>query len=134
MTGVTSLLAEGVTTVEIKSGYGLDTESEMKMLRVARRHGILAPETSLEQLEGLLATFSMCRHALERYRARPYPGKLTLFQTGEAGFAEDWRNLVDEIEVQEVPGDHYSMLSEPHLSHLSEQLSEVISHPQHQRT
>ncbi|MDJ1655429.1 imidazolonepropionase [Raoultella sp. Ech2A] len=31
------LLREGVTTVEIKSGYGLDLESERKMLRVARR-------------------------------------------------------------------------------------------------
>lgn len=31
------LLAEGVTTIEIKSGYGLDTENEAKMLRVARR-------------------------------------------------------------------------------------------------
>ncbi|MBX6368241.1 MAG: imidazolonepropionase [Rhodospirillales bacterium] len=32
-------LAEGVTTVEVKSGYGLDLESELKMLRVARRLG-----------------------------------------------------------------------------------------------
>jgi imidazolonepropionase len=32
-----SLLAEGVTAVEIKSGYGLEFESELKMLRVARR-------------------------------------------------------------------------------------------------
>ena len=31
-----ALLAEGVTTVEIKSGYGLDLESELKCLRVAR--------------------------------------------------------------------------------------------------
>ncbi len=31
------LLREGVTTVEIKSGYGLDLESERKMLRVARQ-------------------------------------------------------------------------------------------------
>jgi imidazolonepropionase len=30
------LLAEGVTTVEIKSGYGLDVETELKMLRVGR--------------------------------------------------------------------------------------------------
>src|SRR3954468_8811484 len=35
-----SLQAEGVTTVEIKSGYGLDLESEMKCLRVARALGI----------------------------------------------------------------------------------------------
>jgi len=33
------LKATGVTTVEIKSGYGLDEESELKMLRVARRIG-----------------------------------------------------------------------------------------------
>src|SRR5579872_6562759 len=31
-----ALLAEGVTTVEIKSGYGLTLEDERKMLRVAR--------------------------------------------------------------------------------------------------
>lgn len=31
------LIGEGVTTVEIKSGYGLDVANEMKMLRVARR-------------------------------------------------------------------------------------------------
>ena len=34
-----ALLAEGVTTVEIKSGYGLDTAAEIKMLRAARRLG-----------------------------------------------------------------------------------------------
>jgi imidazolonepropionase len=31
------LLEEGVTTIEIKSGYGLDAASELKLLRVARR-------------------------------------------------------------------------------------------------
>ena len=31
-----TLIAEGVTTVEIKSGYGLDVDTEVKMLRVAR--------------------------------------------------------------------------------------------------
>ncbi|WP_119168275.1 imidazolonepropionase [Algihabitans albus] len=34
-----ALLREGVTTVEIKSGYGLTLEAETKMLRVARRLG-----------------------------------------------------------------------------------------------
>jgi imidazolonepropionase len=32
-----SLLREGVTTVEVKSGYGLDLDTELKMLRAARR-------------------------------------------------------------------------------------------------
>ncbi|WP_243614004.1 imidazolonepropionase [Shimia aestuarii] len=31
-----ALIAEGVTTLEIKSGYGLDIETELRMLRVAR--------------------------------------------------------------------------------------------------
>ncbi|PHP27719.1 imidazolonepropionase [Limimaricola cinnabarinus] len=31
-----ALIAEGVTTLEIKSGYGLDLETELRMLRVAR--------------------------------------------------------------------------------------------------
>ena len=35
-----ALLAEGVGTVEIKSGYGLDLETEIKMLRVARKLGM----------------------------------------------------------------------------------------------
>jgi len=37
------LLAEGVTTVEIKSGYGLDTATECNMLRAARRLGAERP-------------------------------------------------------------------------------------------
>jgi imidazolonepropionase len=31
------LLAEGVTTIEVKSGYGLDLDTEARMLRAARR-------------------------------------------------------------------------------------------------
>lgn len=38
-----ALLAEGVTTIEIKSGYGLDVDTELKMLRTARRLGDTHP-------------------------------------------------------------------------------------------
>jgi imidazolonepropionase len=38
-------LDEGVTGIEIKSGYGLELESELKMLRVARRLGEQFPVT-----------------------------------------------------------------------------------------
>jgi imidazolonepropionase len=40
------LLAEGVTAIEIKSGYGLDLASERKMLRVARQLGERFPSPS----------------------------------------------------------------------------------------
>lgn len=42
---VRALLAEGVTTLEVKSGYGLSLEAEAKMLRVARRIGAELPVT-----------------------------------------------------------------------------------------
>lgn len=38
-----ALLAEGVSCVEVKSGYGLDIDTELRMLRVARKLGTLRP-------------------------------------------------------------------------------------------
>lgn len=40
-----ALIAEGATTVEIKSGYGLDLENEAKALRAARQLGVERPVT-----------------------------------------------------------------------------------------
>jgi imidazolonepropionase len=40
-----ALISEGVTTIEIKSGYGLDLENETKSLRAARRMGEERPVT-----------------------------------------------------------------------------------------
>lgn len=40
-----ALIAEGATTVEVKSGYGLDLENEKKSLRAARRLGAERPVT-----------------------------------------------------------------------------------------
>ena len=36
---VDAMIAEGVTTIEVKSGYGLDHDTELRMLRAARRLG-----------------------------------------------------------------------------------------------
>jgi len=40
-----ALIAEGITTIEIKSGYGLSTDDEAKMLRAARILGEVRPVT-----------------------------------------------------------------------------------------
>lgn len=40
-----ALIAEGVTTIEVKSGYGLDTEVEARMLQAARRLEQMRPVT-----------------------------------------------------------------------------------------
>ena len=51
-----SLLRDGVTTVEIKSGYGLDLANERKILRVIRRLG--------EQLPATVRSTCLAAHAL----------------------------------------------------------------------
>ncbi len=40
---VDTLIAQGVTVIEVKSGYGLDLETELKMLRIARAVGQARP-------------------------------------------------------------------------------------------
>ena len=40
---VDALIAEGVTLIEVKSGYGLDQDTELRMLRVARRIAVERP-------------------------------------------------------------------------------------------
>ncbi|MCF6300466.1 MAG: imidazolonepropionase [Proteobacteria bacterium] len=51
-----ALISEGVTTVEIKSGYGLDFESELKMLQVAKK---LAEEHDIQVKTTLLAAHAV---------------------------------------------------------------------------
>lgn len=47
-----ALAAEGVTTLEIKSGYGLDLDNELKMLRVAQRIGEITGLTVIKTFLG----------------------------------------------------------------------------------
>ena len=49
---IEALIAQGVGTVEIKSGYGLDIETELKMLRVARALGQARPITVVTSFLG----------------------------------------------------------------------------------
>ncbi|AXT35847.1 imidazolonepropionase [Phaeobacter sp. LSS9] len=51
-----ALISEGVTAVEVKSGYGLDRETELNMLRAARRLGQLRPVTVKTTFLGAHAT------------------------------------------------------------------------------
>lgn len=51
-----ALISEGATVVEVKSGYGLDLETELNMLRAARRLGELRPVTIKTTFLGAHAT------------------------------------------------------------------------------
>ncbi|QSR71314.1 imidazolonepropionase [Aeromonas jandaei] len=83
---VKSLIREGVTTVEIKSGYGLTLDDELKMLRAARRLG--------EALPIRVKTTLLAAHAVPpEYRDDPDSWVETICQeiipaAAEAGLAD----------------------------------------------
>ena len=86
---VDALIAEGVATLEVKSGYGLDRETELRMLRVARRIG--------EERRVRVVTSYLGAHAVPpEYAGRPdaYIDEVAI-PTLEAAHAE---GLVDAVD------------------------------------
>jgi imidazolonepropionase len=84
------LLAEGVTTVEIKSGYGLDRATEIKMLEVARRLGQDHPVD--------VRTTFLGAHALPKEYANDRTGYLDLVCTQVLPKAAE-RGLADAVDA-----------------------------------
>jgi imidazolonepropionase len=88
---VRALAAEGVATVEIKSGYGLDVENELKMLEVAERLGessginvcttLLAAHTVPPEFEGKADDYIdlICDELLPEVAARELAGAVDAY-------------------------------------------------------
>ncbi len=82
------LMADGATTVEIKSGYGLEMESELRMLRAARRLGEALPVSVLTTL--------LAAHALPPEFSDDRAGYVdSCIAMMEAAAAEDLADAVD---------------------------------------
>lgn len=71
--------------------------------------------------------------AKRRYQARPYSGKIVFFMARETGdrktleFIDRWKKIALEgVEVCEVDGDHWTMLEDPHVRDLAQQLSRYL--------
>lgn len=121
---VTSLIREGVTTVEIKSGYGLTLDDELKMLRVARRLG--------EALPIRVKTTLLAAHAVPpEYRDDPDSWVETICQeiipaAAEAGLADAVDVFCEHIgfsltqtEQVYLAADQYGLPVKGHMDQLS---------------
>jgi len=83
------LMADGVTTIEVKSGYGLSLEHEARCLRVARRLG--------QQLPLTVRTTSLAAHALpDEFTGRPDD-----YVDAICGWLPQWhaQGLVDAVDA-----------------------------------
>lgn len=121
---IRSLIREGVTTVEIKSGYGLTLADELKMLRVARRLG--------EALPIRVKTTLLAAHAVPpEYRDDPDSWVETICQeiipaAAEAGLADAVDVFCEHIgfslaqtEQVYLAADQYGLAVKGHMDQLS---------------
>jgi imidazolonepropionase len=98
------LRAEGVTTIEIKSGYGLDVDTEVKMLRVARALAKKRPVDVVTSFLGAHALPPEFRDDRRAYldllcnKALPAVAKAGLADAVD-GFCETIAFTVEEIEA-----------------------------------
>ena len=99
-----ALKREGVTTIEIKSGYGLDVETELKMLRVARRLGEEDPQldvkTTFLGAHALPPEYASDRHAYVQLVVDEMLSQVYLENLADAvdGFCETIAFTPEEIE------------------------------------
>jgi amino acid adenylation domain-containing protein len=91
------------------------------------------PEADRTQAQRLLQLFKSHIEAANQYTPQPYPGKVTLLlaEDGVAADAEDptigWENLARAgVEIHWLPGDHHTMVAQPHVQQLAAQLQSCL--------
>ncbi|MBD0269712.1 MAG: hypothetical protein ICV77_15635, partial [Cyanobacteria bacterium Co-bin8] len=71
--------------------------------------------------------------ATYRYVPQPYANQITLFKAAEQSDAigQDatlgWSALASDIQLHQVPGNHLSLLKQPHVQTLAQQLGQCLS-------
>jgi amino acid adenylation domain-containing protein len=131
--------------MELGRQHGLDTVPDLlhavgrrrwlqHILERARQAGIVPADLGPRHLRRLVLsharTFSAHLKALWDYAPRPWLGRVLLFRPTErvAPLAPplDWTGLASAVECLTVPGDHYSMIREPHVHALAAHLRERL--------
>ena len=120
------LLAEGVTTVEVKSGYGMETETELRMLRAARRLEEVFPvkvQTSFLGAHVLPPEFEGRRGAYIDLICQEMLPKVVKEGLADAvdAFCDDIAFTVDECERVLKSGSDLGLAMRLHADQLSDQ-------------
>ena len=74
--------------------------------------------------------------ALADYEPQFYPGKVAVFEAEERanGDKSGWDELAREVDVQVVPGNHFTIVLEPHVRTLAQRLKACIDQVSHKGT
>ncbi|HEU4507795.1 MAG TPA: amino acid adenylation domain-containing protein [Pyrinomonadaceae bacterium] len=89
----------------------------------------MPPDIDISHLRHLFELFKVNAHAHEHYRPAKFEQRVILLQAAVAPprFAATvlrrWEKVAEVVAVERVPGDHYTMLTEPNVIKLAEQIS-----------
>lgn len=99
------------------------------ILEQAKMLELLPAEVGEQDLQNLWRVFQATSDGIYSYEERSYPGNIALFNASQQpiDIAGDrtlgWGDLVaGEIDIHEIPGDHFSIIREPQVRVLAEQL------------
>ena len=89
--------------------------------------GLLPPGVTERFVERRYAVFHANVRALHLYAPADYPGRLLVVRAEQSPDTARWRSLGTRLTEAVVPGDHYSMWSEPGLGELIRILGQAVS-------
>lgn len=108
-------------------------EMRKLILKTAGAAGLCLDEADLDNVYDYLLVYMTNVRAMDCYVPHSYGGSITLLQAangsgraGEAAPMNRRRVVEDVVQIHRVPGDHYSMLVEPHVRDLAKRLSSVL--------
>lgn len=104
------------------------------ILKVAQMMNLLPLELGQQQMRWLLEVFQANLQAMYCYTPNFYPGKMIFFLASEQdekvvqNFSRGWAELVSgDIEINEIPSDHYAILQEPYVQTLADKLKNYLA-------
>ncbi|HXQ37619.1 MAG TPA: thioesterase domain-containing protein, partial [Anaerolineales bacterium] len=93
----------------------------------AKSNGLIPSEMTLIEFRNMFDIFKINANILSSYQPGEYPGRITLFRTEQAESLKGWDKFAaGGVDLHVVPGDHFSMVREPHVKVLAEELRRSI--------
>src|SRR5262249_48681828 len=117
-------------TLEELAGLGANEQLPFLWEHV-RKLGLVVEDAPPELVRQMLDDWTRFSHAHVRlaseYAVRPSPGRITLFRPSDSPIVappadRGWGRLAADVEVRFVPGQHHSMVKEPHVRALAREL------------
>ncbi len=125
----------GVALGSTESLAGLPEDEQLaSVLEQAKSAGLVPVELGVSEARRFVKVLRNDLRATQNYALRRYPGRITFFKAGEASESSSvdptmgWADWAEGgVEVHAVPGNHATLMYEPHVAILAEALTACLT-------